>query len=349
MTQTDQFAVKLRAPYILFVGGETRPPFAKTAFGVLHWRPELCIGQMRLTPDAVDLGLPDVPPGSAAAAGAESVMIGTASIGGAFPPDWIAPLTRAARDGVDIVAGLHTPLSDVAELVHAAQVSGARLVDVRIPPPNLPVGTGKRRTGHRLLTVGTDCAVGKKYTALQLEADMKSHGAEVDYRASGQTGIMIAGRGLAVDAVVSDFLSGAAEVLSPDAAPRHWDVIEGQGSIFHPGYAAVSHGLLIGSQPDAFVVCHEAGRKTVSGWDDFPLPTIRRLIERTAAIGRLTNPEIACVGISVNTRSLSDAEAAAFLQDLAAIHDLPCVDPIRTGTGAIVDEIQRRFGPFPNA
>ena len=341
--------VEIRAPYILFVGGESRPPFAKSAFGLVHWRPELCIGQMRLSADAIDLGLQDVQPESVAAIGARSVLIGTASIGGAFPPDWIAPLARTARDGVDVVAGLHTPLSDVKELVRAAEASGARLVDVRIPPPDLPVGTGRKRTGRRILTVGTDCAVGKKYTALQLEVDMRRRGAAVDFRATGQTGIMIAGRGLAVDAVVADFLSGAAEALSPDAPADHWDVIEGQGAIFHPGYAAVTHGLLIGSQPDGFVVCHELGRKTFSGWDDFPLPSIGDVIERTVEIGRLTNPDIACIGISVNTSAVSEVEADAYLQELAETHDLPCIDPIRKGTSAIADEIQRRFGAFAAA
>jgi uncharacterized NAD-dependent epimerase/dehydratase family protein len=188
----------------------------------------------------------------------------------------------------------------------------------------------------RLLTVGTDCALGKKYTALQLERDMRAAGLDVTFRATGQTGIMIAGAGIPLDAVVADFLSGAAELLSPDSAADHWDVIEGQGGIFHPGYGQVSHGLLIGSQPDAFVVCHAAGRETVEGWDHIPLPTIGDVIERSTAIGRLTNPRIRCVGISVNTASLADDERAGYLEELSARFGLPCVDPLVTGTSSIV-------------
>lgn len=333
-----------RTPYILFLGSEARPSYAKTAFGIAHWRKEQCVAQMRLSPDAVDLGLDDVSADELTSVDAGSVIIGTASIGGVFPEDWIAPLAAAARAGLDIVAGLHTPLAEVPALKAAAVAGNARLIDVRIPPAILPIGTGKKRTGRRVLTVGTDCALGKKYTALQLEADLKARGANVDFRASGQTGIMIAGQGLPIDAVVSDFLCGAAEMLSPDAAPDHWDVIEGQGAIFHPGYSAVTHGLLVGSQPDAFIVCHEAGRAVVSGWPHVPLPTIGAVIERTIAIGQATNPGIFCVGIAVNTAHLSASEAADYLSGLADRYQLPCVDPIRNGTDAILDHMERRFG-----
>jgi uncharacterized NAD-dependent epimerase/dehydratase family protein len=148
-------------------------------------------------------------------------------------------------------------------------------------------------------------------------------------------------RGIPIDTVVADFVSGAAEVLSPDAADNHWDVIEGQGSIFHPGFAAVSMGLLYGSQPDAFVVCHEAGRTHIKGWDGFALPSIDQVIARTIDIGKQVNPDIRCVGISVNTSPLaSDEKRQAYLADLSSHYGLPAVDPLFTGVGAIVDHLK---------
>lgn len=322
----------LRPPYLIFLGDETRRTYGKTGQGIADWRPERCAGQLRLTPDTLHLGLPDLSVEEAIAAGAGSLIVGTALVGGSLPAAWIDTLCRAARGGMDIVAGLHSRLDRIPELVAAASEGGAQLIDVRTPPADLPVGNGRKRRGRRLLTVGTDCALGKKYTALQLERDMLAQGLNASFRASGQTGIMIAGSGVPIDCVVADFISGAAEVLSPDNADDHWDIIEGQGAIFHPGYAAVTHGLLIGSQPDVFVVCHEAHRDVVSGWPHIPLPTIGEVIERTEAIGRLTSPAIRCVGISVNTSHLSDEERAGYLQSLSDRYGLPCVDPMAEGT-----------------
>jgi uncharacterized NAD-dependent epimerase/dehydratase family protein len=182
-----------------------------------------------------------------------------------------------------------------------------------------------------LLTVGTDCALGKKYTALAIARELEAQGKKATFRASGQTGIMISGGGIPIDAVVADFVSGAAEVLSPDNDADHWDIIEGQGSIFHPGYAAVSMGLLMGSQPDAFVVCHQAGRTHITGWPDFELPTIREVIERTMDIGKQTNKNIRCVGLSINTSKLNEQEARDFLASLENVFGLPATDPIRFG------------------
>jgi uncharacterized NAD-dependent epimerase/dehydratase family protein len=199
------------------------------------------------------------------------------------------------------------------------------------------VGTGVKRSGKRLLTVGTDCALGKKYTALALEREMKARGLNVDFRATGQTGIMISGSGIPIDAVVADFVSGAAEMVSPSNDADHWDVIEGQGSVFHPGYSAVSVGLLVGSQPDAFVVCTEAGRTHIKGWPSFELPSIGAVIQRTLDIGAQVNPSIRCVGISVNTSMLSELERAEYLAQLSSDYGLPAVDPIALGVGPLVD------------
>jgi uncharacterized NAD-dependent epimerase/dehydratase family protein len=168
---------------------------------------------------------------------------------------------------------------------------------------------------------------------------MTKRGMDATFRATGQTGILIAGRGVALDAVVADFIAGAAEWLTPANDPAHWDVVEGQGSLFHPSFAGVTLGLLHGAQPDAFVVCHEPTRKTMRGVKH-PLPSIGDVIERTVLEGRLTNPAIRCVGIAVNTQALAEGEARALLNATAADYGLPCVDPVRTGVGPIVDLVQ---------
>ena len=336
-------SISLKAPYLIFVGDEARKPYLKTGAGLVQWRPELCKGQFRLSSDAVDLGIPDLTVEEAAVAGVGSLLIGTAVVGGELPLSWLAPLKEALEAGLDIVAGTHTPLSDIPILQKAAEKSGSRIIDVRRPPENIPVGTGKKRSGLRLLTVGDDCAVGKKYTALALEAALNAEGVSCDFRASGQTGIMIAGQGIPIDAVVCDFLVGAAELLSPDAPIDHWDIIEGQGGIFHPAYAPVSIGLLQGSQADAFVLCGEAGRTHFEGWPSVRLPAFQQVIDRTVALGQQTNPRIRCVGFSINTSRLNDRQRIDYLRHVEDTYALPAVDPLKTGVDAIVEKIRHDF------
>jgi len=335
--------VRLRAPYLIFIGDVADATYAKTGFGIVQWRPELVAGQLRLPSCGADMDVPDLTVAEAAAAGVKSLIIGVAPIGGAIPDTWWQVIEEAAEAGLDIVCGLHIKLVDIPAIAAAAKKSGARLIDIRMPSLNLPIGTGKKRKGKRILMVGTDCAVGKKYSALALDEAMGSAGLKSTFRATGQTGIMIAGQGVPIDAVVADFISGAAELVSPDNEDDHWDIIEGQGSLFHPGYAGVSLGLLHGSQPDAIVICHEANRTNIIGWPGFPTPSIADCIERHLVEGRLTNPDIQCVGICVNTSKLSGAERTAYLAELSAKVGVPCVDPIATGCGAIVKRIQKQF------
>jgi uncharacterized NAD-dependent epimerase/dehydratase family protein len=332
--------IQLEAPYLLFLGSETTGTYAKTAAGLAQWRPELCMGQTRLPGGSVDLGLLEYSIPAAAAAGAKTLIIGTAVVGGAIPDAWLDFLCEALEAGLDIAAGVHTPLASIPRLAETASRTGQKLIDVRVPPPNIPVGTGIKRPGLRLLTLGTDCALGKKYTALAVEAEMKARGMAVDFRATGQTGIMIAGSGVPIDAVVADFVSGAAEMVSPANDPDHWDIIEGQGSLFHPGFSAVSVGLLMGSQPDAFIACTDAKRTHIEGWPSFVLPSVQELIERTIELGRQVNPAIRCVGISANTSTLTPTERDAYLAGLASTHGVPAVDPLATGVGAIVDALE---------
>ena len=335
--------IDIKSPYLIFLGDEPEESHAKTGMGIAHWRPELCAGQYRLPGSGMDLGIPDLTPADAKSAGARTLIWGVAGVGGTIPEHWVATLFEAVAAGLDICAGTHSSLSDVPGLAAAAADQDVSLIDVRSPPPDLPVGTGARRSGKRVLAMGTDCVVGKKFTALAIAKEMTDRGWDVDFRATGQTGIMIAGGGIPIDAVVSDFVSGAAEVLSPDNHADHWDVIEGQGGLFHPGYAAVTLGLLHGSQPDAFVVCHEAGRENVEGFPDCRLPGIPTLIEQTIVCGSVTNTGIRCAGVSINTSRMQAAERDSHLRELAELTGLPCVDPVATGVGPIVDYLDENF------
>ncbi|WP_262695693.1 DUF1611 domain-containing protein [Kordiimonas aquimaris] len=336
--------IEIKPPYLIFLGNETELTYAKTGAGLVEWRPELCKGQIRLEGGTIDLGIPDMTLDQAVTAGIKSLIVGTASVGGAIPDQWISLLEQAINKGMDIVAGVHSKLNDHLLLKQAADTSGSKLIDVRVPPPNLPVGTGVKRTGKRLLTVGTDCALGKKYTALAIERELKAASTSINatFRASGQTGIMIAGEGIPIDCVVADFISGAAELLSPNNKEDHWDIIEGQGSIFHPGYSAVSMGLLIGSQPDAFVVCTEAGRTHIEGWPEFKLPSIEEVIERTIQIGSQVNPDIKCVGISVNTSTIPDTQRQTYIEELSKRTGFPCFDPMIDGTSRIINNMMEQ-------
>ena len=335
--------VQLKAPYLILIGEEDDDTYAKTGFGIVQWRREQVAGQLRFPGCSVDLGVPDMSIGEAAAAGVGSLVIGVAPVGGAVPDEWWQVMAEAARAGLDVVCGLHLKLADNPDVVAAARESGARLVDVRVPPRNLPVATGRKRTGRRILTVAGDCAIGKKYSALALDRALRDAGLKSTFRATGQTGIMIAGEGIPIDAVVADFIAGAAELLSPDNDADHWDVIEGQGSLFHPGYSGVSLGLLHGSQPDGFVVCHDPQRTAVSGWEDFALPSLGECIDTHVMMGRRTNPAIRCVGITVNTSGLPGDERRAYLTSLADETGLPCCDPVLDGCGAIVEHLCSEF------
>jgi len=321
----------LPSPYLLFLGDCTDEGFAKTAFGLRDWAPDKCIGELVLPGGTVTTGLPNLSPAEAAGRGARALVIGIANSGGVIDPSWIVPLQEALDAGLDLISGMHSKLNDDAPLRNKAERLGRRLIDVRTSPPGLKVATGLKRTGKRLLTVGTDCALGKKYTALAIARGFAARGVDADFRATGQTGIMIAGSGIPMDAVVADFAAGAAEMLSPDAPPEHWDVIEGQGALFHPSYAGVSLALLHGSQPDVIVACHDVGRAAVLGHPSFPLPSIEEVIELNLRLGARTSPNIRCGGISINTSSLDAGAADALLDRETERLGLPVADPIRGG------------------
>src|SRR3712207_1125204 len=337
--------MEIAAPYLMFLGDVPDALAAKTAHGIVDWRPEWCLGQLRLPGCKADLGIPDLTVREAVERGAKTMVVGVVNAGGVLPGHWVPVIVAAIEAGLDVATGLHVKLADTPAIREAAERNGRRLFDVRHTAQRFATGKGTKRPGLRLLTVGTDCSVGKKYTALALEREMRARGFDADFRATGQTGVFISGRGVAIDAVVADFISGAVEWIAPEAAPDHWDLVEGQGSLFHPSFSGVTLGLLHGAQPDAFVVCHEPTRTTMRGVKH-PLPTIAEVIDLTIRCGRLTNPDIRPIGIAVNTAALGEAAAEACLREAEEAHGLPAVDPIRTGVAAIVDCLAAEF-PAP--
>ncbi|MSP81490.1 MAG: DUF1611 domain-containing protein [Alphaproteobacteria bacterium] len=326
-------------PYLLFLGDARDDLAAKSAKGVLVWRPERCLAQMSLPGCKTTLGLTEMTPGEAAAKGAKTMLIGVANAGGFIPDTWTGSIVASLEAGLDVGAGLHARLGDIPAVKAVAQRLGRTLYDLRHPTREFAVGKGSKRPGMRLLTVGTDCSCGKMFTSLALEKEMRKRGWKADFRATGQTGIMIAGDGVSVDAVVADFISGATEWLAPANDPDHWDLIEGQGSLFHPSYAGVTLGLIHGSQPDAMVVCHEPTRAHMRGLPDRKLPSIKDCIAATEAAAHLTNPKAKVVGLGLDTSRLSAADADTLLQRTADEHGLPACDSVRTGVAAIVDRL----------
>jgi len=331
--------VEIRNPYLMFLGDAPDQLAAKTANGVRQWRPEWCLGQLRLEGCKADIGLPDMTLEEAAGKGAKTLVIGVANRGGRIGPSWVDTMLKALDLGMDIASGLHNKVADIPEVARKAAELGRSIFDVRHPGRDFEVGTGARRPGKRLLTVGTDCSVGKMFTSLAIEKEMRSRGIKADFRATGQTGILIAGSGVSVDAVISDFISGATEFLAPANDPDHWDLIEGQGSLFHASYAGVSLGLLHGAQADALVLCHEPGRPHMRGLPHYKLPEIDECIALNERCARLTNPDARVVGIACNTSALSEEEMRRVLGDLSDRFGMPAVDPVRTGVAAIVDRL----------
>ena len=325
-------------PYLVFVGDAKDALAAKTGHGIVDWRPQAVVGQLRLPGCGANLGVAELSLAQAIDRGAKTLVIGAVNPGGVVADSWRSCLVAALRHGLHVASGLHTRLDSLGDVAQAAHRHGGALIETRQPKGPFHTASGRKRSGKRLLTVGTDCSVGKKYAALALERELQRRGIAADYRATGQTGILISGSGIAIDAVVADFAAGAAEALSPDNDEAHWDVVEGQGSLFHPSFAGVSLALLHGTQPDAFVVCHEPTRRTMRNVDA-PIAGIEDVIEQTTALGRLTNPAIRCVGIALNTDALTPADAEQAVRETERRLALPTCDPMRHGVAAVVDNL----------
>lgn len=329
----------IQTPYLLFLGDAPDALAAKVAQGIKDWRPEFAVGQLRMEGCKADMGLTDMSLAEAKAAGAKTLVIGVANRGGVISQAWKKVLVAALEEGFDLASGLHNLLTDEEDLVAVAKACGRELHDVRVASVDYPIATGVKRTGKRCLAVGTDCSVGKMYTALAIDASMRERGLKSTFRATGQTGILITGDGVPLDAVVADFMAGAVEYLTPDNDADHWDLIEGQGSLFHVSYSGVTMALVHGGQPDALILCHEPTRTHMRGLPDYDLPTLQALAETAMPLARWANSACEIVGISVNTQHMSEAEAVTYLASLEAEMGVPAVDPFRQGAGRLVDAL----------
>ena len=329
----------IETPYLLFLGDAPDMLAAKVAIGIRDWRPENAVGQISLPGCGADLGLTEMTLAEAKEAGAKTVVIGVANRGGMISQSWKELLVQALEMGFDIASGLHNLLRDENDLVAAAQTHGCTLHDVRIPTVAYPIANGKPRTGKRCLAVGTDCSVGKMYTAMAMDAEMQKRGMKSTFRATGQTGILITGGGVPLDAVIADFMAGSIEYLTPDNDEDHWDLIEGQGSLFHVSYSGVTMALVHGGAPDALILCHEPTRTHMRGLPDYSVPTLQELADTALPLALRANPNCKIVGISVNTQHLGEEEAVAYLAKVEEEMGLPAVDPYRHSAARLVDAL----------
>lgn len=333
------------SPYFLYLGHSNDEFDLKTSRGLAVFRRDDCMGEFRHDGCPFTLGLPRLGMAEARAAGARTLVLGIANPGGHLGDALVEDALAAIEVGMNVASGLHQRLRDEPRLVQAAAQAGVTLFDVRDPPANLPVGNGKARGGKRLLTVGTDCSVGKMYTTLALRDALHRRGVAADFRATGQTGILIAGAGVPVDAVVADFISGAIEMLAPARDDDGWDLIEGQGSLFHPSFAGVSTGLLHGAQPAAIILCHDPSRPRMRGLPHYGLPDLATCLDVNLSVARLTSPDVRAVGVALNTSKMDDAAARRLCDETANRLALPCTDPYRYGADLIADWMLRCFAP----
>ena len=329
---------------ILAEGFSGDPHYGKTARGVVRYRRDDVVALLDSTrAGETQSGLPVV--GTVADAlpfGPNVALVGVATQGGRFPPEWRALLRSCIEHGLSVENGLHEFLADDVELAPLAEQHGVELRDLRRPPPdlNVPTGANLEVPARIVQTVGSDCAIGKKTVALELDLEARRRGLRSQFVPTGQTGIVIAGWGIAVDAVVADFLAGAAERLVVEGAARGGEVlfVEGQGSLVHPAYAGVTLGLLHGAAPHALVLCHLAGATEVEGFPGHPLPPLRELVElyeRSSLAARRAR----VAAVAVNTRDLGDEDARAAVDDVERETGLPADDPVRFGAGRLLDAV----------
>lgn len=330
----------IETPYLLFLGDAPDPLAAKVAQGIRDWRPENCVGQLRLDGCRADLGLTDMTLAEAKAAGAKTLVIGVANRGGKISQVWKRVLVEALEEGFDLASGLHNLLRNEPDLKAVAEATGQVLHDVRVPSVEYPIADGVKRAGKRVLAVGTDCSVGKMYTTLALDAAMRARGMKSTFRATGQTGILITGDGVPLDAVVADFMAGSIEWLTPDNDPDHWDVIEGQGSLFHVSFSGVTLALIHGGQPDALILCHEPTRTHMRGLPGYALPSLEAVRDLSLSLAKVSNPDCRVVGVSINTQHMGEAEAAAYCAEIEAQMGLPTVDPFRHGAERLAEALE---------
>jgi uncharacterized NAD-dependent epimerase/dehydratase family protein len=330
---------------ILAEGRSADPHYGKTAHGVLRYRPDEVVALVDSTRGGQEQnGFPVVATVEEALPLEPTVaLVGVATQGGRFPPAWRGLLKASIAAGLDVENGLHEFLTRDEELVALAREHGVELRDLRLPPPGLNVPTGANLThgATTVLTVGSDCAIGKMTVSLELDREARRRGIASEFVPTGQTGIAIAGWGIAVDAVVSDFIAGAAEQLVLEGVERGGELlfVEGQGSVLHPAYSGVTLGLIHGSAPDAYVLCHEAGQTVVDDNELFPMPPLAELVDLHERLSLLARPA-RVRAIALNTRHLDEGAAHAAVEAAEAETGLPADDPVRFGAARLVDALE---------
>jgi uncharacterized NAD-dependent epimerase/dehydratase family protein len=329
---------------ILAEGYSADPHFGKTARGVLRYRPDEVVALLDSErAGATQDGFPIV--GSvndALCFGPTTALVGVATQGGRFPPAWRELLRACIAKGLDVESGLHQFVADDPELAELARRHGVELRDLRKPPPGLDVPTGRNLElpARVVLTVGSDCAIGKMTVSLELDREARARGIASQFVPTGQTGIAIAGWGISVDAVVADFLAGAAERLVVEGHERGGELllVEGQGSLLHPAYSGVTLGLIHGSAPHAYVLCHLAGQRVVDENPRYPMPPLAELVELHERIALKARPaRVACVAL--NTRDLDEDAARAAIEAAEQETGLPADDPVRFGSARLLDAV----------
>jgi uncharacterized NAD-dependent epimerase/dehydratase family protein len=330
---------------VLAEGRSGDPHYGKTAHGVLRYRPEEVVVILDSTRAGEEQnGFPIVGTVAEALPYAPTVaLVGVATQGGRFPPAWRELLKDTIAAGLDVENGLHQFLTRDDELMALARDHGVELRDLRLPPPDLNVPTGANLThdAYTVLTVGSDCAIGKMTVSLELDREARRRGLKSEFVPTGQTGIAIAGWGIAVDAVVSDFIAGAAEQLVLEGVARGGELlfVEGQGSVLHPGYSGVTLGLIHGSAPHAYVLCHEAGQTVVDDNAQFPMPPLSELVDLHERLSLIARPA-KVHAIALNTRHLDEDEARAAVAAAEDETGLPADDPVRFGAERLVDALE---------
>jgi uncharacterized NAD-dependent epimerase/dehydratase family protein len=335
---------------VLAEGKSADPHYGKTARGVIRYSPHPVVAVLDSTRagETMEGGVPIVGTvNDALCFNPTTAIVGVATQGGRFPPAWRELLKSSIAKGLDVESGLHEFISDDEELAELAARYRVELRDLRKPPPGLSVPTGEnlKVPGTIVLTVGSDCAIGKKTVAVELDLEARRRGLKSVFVPTGQTGIAIAGWGIAVDAVVSDFLAGAAEWLVVEGSRRGGELlfVEGQGSLAHPAYSGVTLGLIHGSAPHLFVLCHKAGAREVEGFPGHPLPSLTELVELHERISLPARPA-RVAGIAVNTVGLDEEAARAAIAEAAEETGLPADDPVRFGAGTLLRAVQERAG-----
>ncbi|KGJ90960.1 N-acetyltransferase DgcN [Colwellia psychrerythraea] len=332
--------MQFNPPFLLYLGDANKPLAIKTSRGIADWRPELCLGECAHADNILTLGLEKLTPKEAKSLGAKTFVVGLANSGGIIDASWVDDIVDALAQGLDIACGLHQKLSDIPSIAQAAKLHGGQLIDLRHQIPEVPIGNGQKRSGKRILTVGTDCSVGKMYTSLAIEREMQKQDFDAHFKATGQSGLLLASNGICIDAVVADFIAGAVELISPAADENHWDIIEGQGSLFNPSYAGVSAGLLHGAQADYLVMCHEAGRVDIKDVPNYKIPDLKNCIEQNLMMARLTNPKVQLAGISLNCRVVGEEQGRTQMKLLEQEFGVPCFDPMITGCANLVSHLK---------